>query len=133
MKKYFLLGLLMGILVYGFADAQDVTNLKIQKDQAQLKADYQKKTDQDLKRLGKKIRHLEHRTDAQLNADLKDATGKLEAQKAEADKKLVVLENSTGDAWKDLRKGMDKALKDLKVSVDEASRQYKTAPAQVNR
>jgi hypothetical protein len=129
MKKYFLLGLLMGSLVYGFADAQNVTDQKIQKDQAQLKADYQKKTDQDLKRLGKKIKHLRHRTDAKVNADLKAATEKLEAQKAEVDKKLVALENSTGDAWKDLSKGLDKALKDLKVSVDEASRQYKSAPA----
>ena len=47
MKKYFLLGLLMGSLVCGLAYAQDVTDQKIQKDQAQLKADYQKKTDHD--------------------------------------------------------------------------------------
>ncbi len=128
MKKYFLLGLLMGSLVYGVSYGQDVTDQKIQKDQAQLKADYQKKTDHDLKMLGRKIRHLKHRTDTQVNADLKDATGKLEAQKADVDKKLADLGNSTGDAWKDLRKGVDKALTDLKVSVDEASRQFGAKP-----
>jgi len=128
MKKYFLLSLLMGSLVCGLAYAQDVTNQKIQKDEAQLKADYQKKADHDLKRLGKRIKHLKHRTDVQVNADLKDATLKLEAQKADVDKKLADLGNSTGDAWNDLRKGVDKALKDLKVSVDEASQQFEGKP-----
>jgi hypothetical protein len=128
MKKYFLLGLLMGSLIGGLAYAQDVTDQKIQKDQAQLKADYQKKADHDLKLLGRKIRHLEHRTDAQVNADLKAATDKLEAKKADVDKKLAELGNSTGDAWKDLSKGVDKALKDLKVSVDDASQQFATKP-----
>lgn len=126
MKKYFLLSLLMGILVGGLAYAQDVTDQKIQQDQAQLKADYQKKTDHDLKRLGRRIKHLEHRTDAQVNADLKDATLNLEAQKADVDKQLKALGNSTGDAWKDLSKGVDKALKDLKVSIDQASEQFET-------
>jgi hypothetical protein len=128
MKKYFWLGLLMGSLFYGLAYAQDVTDQKIQKDQDQLKADYQKKTDHDLKRLGRKIRHLEHRTDAQVNADLKAANEKLEAQKADVDKQLAALGNSTGDAWKDLSKGVDKALADLKVSVDDASKQFAAKP-----
>jgi hypothetical protein len=128
MKKYFWLGLLMGSLFYGLAYAQDVTDQKIQKDQDQLKADYQKKTDHDLKRLGRKIHRLEHRTDAQVNADLKAANEKLEAQKADVDKQLAALGNSTGDAWKDLSKGVDKALSDLKVSVDDASKQFAAKP-----
>jgi hypothetical protein len=133
MKKYFLLGLLMGSLIGGLAYAQDVTDQKIQKDQAQLKADYQKKANHDLKVLGRKIRRLEHRTDAQVNADLKDATGKLEAKKADVDKKLAELGNSTGDAWKDLRQGVDDALKDLKVSVDDASKQFAAKPTPASK
>jgi hypothetical protein len=132
MKKYFLLSLFMGSLICGFSYAQDVTDQKIQRDQDQLKADYQKKTDHDLKALGKKIKHLQHRTDAQVNADLSDATKTLEAQKTEADQKLAALENSTGDAWKDLRKGMDDALTDLKVSVDSASKQFAAKPTPVS-
>jgi hypothetical protein len=132
MKKYFLLSLFVASLVCRFSYAQDVINQKIQKDQDQLKTDYQKKTDHDLKMLGKKIKRLQHRTDAQVNADLSDATKKLEAQKAEADQKLKALENSTGDAWKDLRKGMDDALTDLKTSVDSAAKQFAAKPTPAN-
>jgi hypothetical protein len=133
MKKYFLSGLLMGGLVCGFAYAASVTNQKINQDQDQLKADYQNKVNQDLRRLDRKIKNLQHKTDAQMNADLKATTKKLQMKKAEADQKMEALEKSTGDAWKDLKQGMDDALTDLKASVDAASSQFKTSPTPVSR
>ena len=133
MKKYFLLSLLMGSLVCGWSYAADVADQRIQQDQNQLKLDYQQKADRDLKVLGRKIKRLQHRTDAQLNADLKEQNRKLAIKKAKVDQKLAALKESTGDAWKDLRKGMDDALTDLKVSVDAASGQFKASPTPVSQ
>ncbi len=123
----------MGSLACGLVYAADVTDQKIQQDQDQLKSDYQKKIDHELKVLGGKIKHLQHQTDAKLNADLKKQNRKLAIKNAETKQKLEELKKSTGDAWKDLRKGVDDALTDLKVSVDEASRKYKTAPTATSR
>ena len=133
MKKYFLSGLLTAGLICGLSYADTVTDQKIRDDSAQLKADYQAKADYELRKLGKKIARLQHRTDAALNVELKEKNRQLAIKKAEADRKLLALEKSSGDAWKDLRKGLDDALTDLKVSVDEASNQFKTESTPVRQ
>jgi hypothetical protein len=131
MKKYFLVIFLAGCLAGGASYAADTTDQQIQKDQEQLKVDYQKKINHDLKNLDRKIKHIRHHADAQVNAGLKDAAKQLEDQKAKADQKLLTLEKSTGDAWKDLRSGMDKAVDDLKLSVDRATKQFDGPPTPI--
>jgi len=133
MKRYFLLVLLMSGLAGDFSYAQNVTDQKIQTDQAQLKADYEKKIKHDLKSLDRKIKRLQSRTDAQVNAGVNDAIQKLQAQKAKADQKLAALGKSTGNAWQDLRKGVDQAVADLKSSVDSASNQFKGVSTPVQK
>lgn len=126
MKKVFILGLLIVSFVGRLAYA-DTTDQKIKTDSADLKHDYQVKIDKDLKHIQHKIDKIKADTTNQVNADLKAQADKLAAQKADADQKLLDIENSTGDAWKDLQKGMDKAVHDLRKSVDKASHDLTTA------
>lgn len=123
MRTYIVLGLLLGILMGPLVYA-DTTDVKIKEDSARLKKDYQAKIDKDLKHIQRKIEKIKANADTQMNADLKRQAASIEARKADVDKKLVELENSTGDAWQDLRKGMDASLKDLKRSVDAAAKAY---------
>ncbi len=120
------------LLVFAFSTplvhADAPSDQQISQDTQQLKEDYRQKADQELKDLGMKIKRLKRRADKQVNKDLAKETKDLEAQKKAADKKLTELGTSTGDAWKDLRHGMDQALKDLKGSVDNAAAQFAPKP-----
>lgn len=128
MKISFTAGLLVWGLALGLAWAGDSTDKKIGQDIQQLKKDYQKKVDKDLKEIGAKIRHLKHhalRAGDRLSADINKDVKELDAKKAEVDKKFAELKKSTGDAWKDLRRGVDDAVMNLRKSVDEAADRYK--------
>jgi gas vesicle protein len=127
MNKSLVVGLLVGGLVAGLAFAADSGDKKTSQDTKQLKKDYQRKVDKDLRDIGSKIRHLKHqalKAGDKLKADMNDQVKKLEAQKKEADRKFSELKKSAGDAWKDLRQGVDGAVTDLKKSVDEAAKQF---------
>lgn len=128
MKKYFLFGLWVGALATGLAWAADSGDPKIDQDVHQLKKDYQKQVDKDLKEIGAKIDHLKHqsvREGDKLQGDLNSQVKKLQVQKAGVDRKFKDLQRSTGDAWKDMRQGLDDAVADLRRSVDEATEQFK--------
>lgn len=124
--------ILMGALVFGlsagWSRADEPSDTKIHQDVHQLKKDYQKKVDKDLRAIGKDIRRLERRAE---KAEDRVKTGfdndlkALKSKKAEADRKFVELKKSTGDAWKDLRKGLDAAVSDLRRAVDDAAYRMK--------
>ncbi len=128
MKKHLVFASVIFLLTAGSVWAQAPTNQKIQKDTEQLKKDYEQKVSHDLKVLGHRIHKLKSRTDKKLDSDLKKEQADLEKQKKAADKQLADLAASTGDAWKDLRHGMDKAVKDLGTAVDQAAAQFKATP-----
>lgn len=126
-KSFVVIGLLAGVLAVGSAMGADSSDKKISQDTYQLKKDYETKVHKDLRKIDAKIDQFKrgtHRTGEDVHADVDKEVKKLEAQKADADRKLADLEKSTGDAWKDLRRGVDGAVSDLKKSVDEASRQF---------
>jgi len=127
-NSFIVLGLLLGALSFGTIHAADKGDQKVSQDVHQLRKDYQKKVDKDLKGIEAKIHHLKHqvsKTDAKLDADVQAQLKKLDAQKADADKKVSALKKSTDTAWKDFQKGVDEAVADLKRSVDEAAEQFK--------
>ncbi len=128
MKKIFAAGLLVGALAAGLAFAADSTDQKISQDTNDLKKDYAIKVHRDLKKINAKIYQLKQglkKDGKTADADFKRQVKNLEIQKAGVDKKLVELEKSTGDAWKDLRQGVDGAVADLRKSVDGAVNQFK--------
>ena len=128
MNKLFIVGLLTGAVIAGSAWAADTTDKKISQDTRQLKKDYETKVHKDLRKIGAKINGLKRNirkdgktTEGDFNKDVDN----LEAKKAGVDKKLSELEKSTGDAWKNLRRGVDDAVADLRNSVEKATRQFK--------
>ncbi len=128
MKKYFAAFFLVWGLSLGLAWAADSGDQKISQDVHQLKKDYQKKVDRDLKEIDGKIQRLKHQAltaETHLKADINKETRKLDAQKTGVDKKFAELKKSTGDAWKDLRRGVDDAVSNLRKSVDQAEDQFK--------
>jgi hypothetical protein len=127
MRTAFIVGLLAWGLMGGTTLAADPADSGIHQDFHQLRKDYQKKVDHDLKAIGAKIRHLKHRAQKagdRLKADLNKEVAKLEAKKAETDRKFAELRKSSGEAWKDLRRGVDDAVADLKKAADEASERF---------
>ncbi len=128
MKKLFFAAALAAGLVAGGIFAADSTDQKINIDVHHLKKDYQAKVAKELRDITHRIRLLKHKAlkaDNHARADIKKETRKLDAQKAVADKKFAELKKSTGDAWKDLQKGVDAAVDNLKKSVDEAAKRFK--------
>lgn len=124
--------ILMGALVLGLSAggslADQPSDAKIHQDVHQLKKDYQKKVDKDLRAIGKDIRRLERRaqkTENRVKTGFDKDLQALKTQKAEADRKFVELKKSSGEAWKDLRKGMDAAITDLRRAVDDAAYRMK--------
>ena len=116
------------VLSAGGSRADQPSDAKIHQDTHQLKKDYQRKVDKDLRSIGKRIRHLERqvqRTGDRAKAGLDKDLRTLRYKKAEADRKFIELKKSTGDAWKDMRKGLDDAVADLKRAVDDASNRMK--------
>lgn len=127
MKKIFVAGSFAVALLSVPVLAAGSANPKISKDVHQLKKDYTAQVHKDLRKIGAKINQFKRdvkkggkSAETGLNQEVKT----LEAQKSDVDKKLVELERSTGDAWKDLRRGVDGAVADLKKSVDKAVHQF---------
>lgn len=129
MKKLFAIGLLVFGIVGPASWAGNSTDQKIHQDVKQLKKDYQRKVEKDLKALGTRIRHLKNKvvkTGGQAKTGVDKEIRDLEVQKSETDHKFAELKKSTGDAWKDLRRGVDDALADLKKAVDDAAERLKS-------
>lgn len=65
-----------------------------------------------------------------LEAQLEEWRAKIAQLKAQADKKEAVehklkeLANASGEAWRELKSGVEKAVDDLKVSLKEASSKF---------
>lgn len=128
MKKLFFVAALAAGLVAGGVFAADPTDQKINADVHHLKKDYQAKVAKELRDITHRIRLLKHKAlkaDSHVRAEIRKETRKLDAQKADADRKFAELKKSTGEAWKDLQKGVDAAVDNLKKSVDEAADRFK--------
>ncbi len=125
--RFFAVGLwIMGWAV-GPVFAADSLDTKTNQDVDQVKKDYEVKVHKDLRKIGKRIARLKKNAENGGQAagdDFSRQMKKLDAQKAEAYKKLLELEKSTGDAWKDLRQGVDEAVANLRKAVDEAAGQF---------
>jgi hypothetical protein len=124
MKKSFLAGLMVWVLtaVWGYADGS--STIQTGKDASQLKKEYQAMAGKELRAITLQIRHLKHKAitaDAKLRVEIRRETKKLDAKRADVSKKLSALKKSTGDAWKDLRTGLDAAMDDLKKAVEKSS------------
>ncbi|GEM_PF-3038315 len=127
-KSFIVIGLLAGIFAVGSSMAADSSDKKIDRDTRQLKKDYDAKVHKDLKGIGTRIDQFKRdvsKGGKDVQKDLGHEVRKLDAQKAVVDKKLVELEKSTGDAWKDMSRGVDDAVADLKKSVDNAVAQFR--------
>ncbi len=48
----------------------------------------------------------------------------LDAQRKSTEERLQKLQRESGEAWKDLREGMEKALKDLKEAASKAKTRF---------
>ena len=65
-----------------------------------------------------------------LEAQLEEWRAKIAQLKAQADKKEAVehkmkeLANASGEAWRELKSGVEKAVDDLKVSLEKASSKF---------
>jgi len=129
MKKILLAGFSLWALSLSPVWSESPSDKKTDQDVQRVKKDYQGKVHKELREISVKIRHLKNqaaKAGDKLKADMDRDIKKLEAQKKGADRKLVELERSTGDAWKDLRKGLDQAVEDLKTAVDNSADQFKS-------
>ena len=123
------LGLLaLGTLFLVPAWAQSPSDRKTSQDVRQVQKDYEAKVRKDLKEIGAKIRRLKNqaaKAGEKAKADMDRDIGKLETQKKVADRKLVELGKATGDAWKDLQRGLDGAVSNLKKAVQDSADRFK--------
>ena len=126
--SFILIGLVLGGLTTEASWAIEGTDAKIHQDIHQLKKDYQKKVNKELKGIGVKIQRLEHqgtKAEDRVKGDIDKEVNKLKLKKADVDRKFKELGHSTGNAWKDLRQGVDDAVNDLKKAVDDATERFK--------
>lgn len=61
---------------------------------------------------------------ADAKAGIEASIAKVEKERAEAAAKLEELQNATGDAWKDMAGGLDRALGELGESAKEAKSRF---------
>lgn len=118
----------LGALWLAPAWAQSPSDQKTSQDVRQVQKDYEAKVRKDLKEIGHKIRGLKKqaaKAGEEAKADMNRDIAKLEAQKKEADRKLAELGKATGDAWKDLQRGLDGAVSDLKKAVQDSADRFK--------
>ena len=90
---------------------------------AETKAEYVKKARAEIDELGGKIDALEskaEKTGASTRAGMDRSLKELKARRKTAKKKLAKLKRASGDAWTDLKAGVDKGIEDLKNALDEA-------------
>jgi hypothetical protein len=77
------------------------------------------------KRVGGKLEDARHRMDEirrQAKRDSDKLLAEADAKGKEAQKRMDELKHSTGEAWKDLRKGVETAVDDFSHGVDKAKR-----------
>lgn len=62
---------------------------------------------------------------AEAKADLDDQIKKLRAKRAETKTRLDELRGKSGEAWVDLKDGIEKAWRELKTGIDKAVMKFK--------
>jgi curli biogenesis system outer membrane secretion channel CsgG len=90
---------------------------------AETKDDYVKKTHAKLDVLSRKIDVLAFdakKAGSSANEGLDQTVKELKARRKTAKKDLTKLKRSSGNAWADLKTGVDKGLADLKEALDKA-------------
>jgi hypothetical protein len=104
--------------------ADDVTREAEKTAQAAAKLANEKKEDFE-KRVGTKLDDARKRMDEirlQAKRDSDRLLADADAKGKEAQKRMDELKRSTGEAWKDLRKGVETAVDDFSHGVDKAKR-----------
>lgn len=89
---------------------------------------YRQKFEAKLKELKAQIGVLEAKADqvkAESKLELKAQIQKLRQKRDSLDKKLDQLKHSSGDAWKDLKAGLESASEELKGALGKAMDQFK--------
>ncbi len=89
---------------------------------------YQQKMEAQLKEWDALIDQLRARAE-QANAEAKieymNRVEELQGKRNTLQEKLDKMKNSSGDAWKDLKAGVENAFSDLKISVESAIDRFK--------
>ncbi len=89
---------------------------------------YEAKVDAALRDLDQEIEGLKIKDRVQNRADRRQVDqqiAELEVKRAELRARLTTLRESSGEAWKDMKGGIDRALKDLDVAYVQAVSHFK--------
>ncbi len=90
--------------------------------------EYQKQMEAKIEEYEGKIKDYSNRLKdkgADAKASAQKELDKLKGVQEATKKKLSELKSSSGEAWKDLKKGMEKSMDELKRAFDEAASQFK--------
>jgi uncharacterized membrane protein YccC len=93
----------------------------------------QEKMERDLGGLEEKIAELEKAAEearSEIEPDARELLEELRAKRDVARQKLNELERSSGPAWEDLRKGMERAWRELEDAFDKAASRFGTESSQ---
>ncbi|MFI5346068.1 MAG: hypothetical protein ACHQ51_06810 [Elusimicrobiota bacterium] len=93
---------------------------------AETKAEYVKKAHAELDELSARIDALEvkaRKTGAATDEALKKKISELKARRKTAKKDFAKLKRASGEAWADLKAGVDKGIDDIKKELDEAKKE----------
>jgi hypothetical protein len=95
---------------------------------AQKKAEYQKRMEEELEDLDRRIERLKARAaDAgeEARARLEKELAELEPKREAARKKLEQFQAASAEAWEDMKEGVGNAFDELKQAYQRASERYK--------
>jgi len=90
--------------------------------------EYKKQVEAELEEYEGKIKSYVNKMNdmgAEAKASAQKQLDKLEEQQEAAKKKLSELKSASGEAWEDLKKGMENSMDELKSAFDQAASQFK--------
>lgn len=103
-----------------YSDAARTTNAYV----SQTRDEYVVKAQHDMDDIDAQLAKLRREANgaaADAKARIDASIANLEQQRARAGARLADLKDATGDAWKDMAKGLDRALDDLRTSAKNAA------------
>jgi hypothetical protein len=94
---------------------------------AETREQYAARVERELRQLGTKIDELRQKAEAaggKARDGSRRAVGELRVKKNALERRLRIVETSTGRAWRDLKSGVDEALGDLRKSLEKAKSRF---------